>query len=241
MAGRRAGGDPRAWLKEERPRLQPLRLLSRNIRLELGLHPVDHACAPCTAARAVRSLAEEEKLPLTWEEVASVLPGQEGVAAPPPWMRTLVPGTETGPVRFLGPVRGDLMAAWVEALQDLDRTEAPTSSIWADVQRRLRRRHHFRVFGAPRCPDEVPVVRWLARLVHADPERLALDVIDVDTFPTLARRHGVRTLPIVTIDDFAHFHASPGEEHLAHALEDVLPSGGFAYPGARGDSPFGSF
>ena len=207
----------------------------------MGLHPVTHACVSCTAARKVREIAEEEQAPLVWVEVAAVNPGQEGVAAPPPWTRVLLPGSEAGPVRILGPPRGDLLGALAFVLEDLASGAKPTAEDWNEVLPRLRRRHHFRVFSAFRCADVPPVVRHLARVVHTSPERLALDVVDVDTFPEMARHYGVRFMPTVTLDDFAHFYGPPDERHLAHAIADVLPSGGFTYAGPRGDNPLGSF
>jgi hypothetical protein len=180
-------------------------------------------------------------VPVQWVEVAPVQPGQEGVAAPPPWARVLLPGSEAGPVRFLGPLRGDLLGAFAQVLEDVAGSVGPTPVAWEDVLPRLRRRHHFRVFAAARCLDAPSVIRNLARVVHTAPDRMALDVVDVDTFPAMARHYGVRFMPTVTLDDFAHFYGPPDEEHLAEAVADVLPSGGFAFPGPRGESPFGSF
>lgn len=232
---------PTGWEDDVRERLARLRSLQLTFHLEMGLHPETHVCASCTAARRVRAISEEEKAPLLWVEVAPVLPGQEGVAAPPPWTRVLLPGSEAGPVRFLGPLRGDLLGALANVLQDLSAPTPPSLEAWKEVLPRLRRRHHFRVFAAARCADAPAVVRSLARVVHTSPDRLALDVIDVDTFPAMARHYGVRFMPTVTLDDFAHFYGPPDERHLAHAVADVLPSGGFAFAGPRGDNPLGSF
>lgn len=232
---------PAGWEEGVRRELRRLEHLPVALHLELGLHPATHACAACTAARRVRDIGSELGLPLVWREVAPVLPGQEGVAAPPPWLRVLLPGSEDGPVRFLGPVRGDLLDGLVRVLEDVAAPVPPPMEAWKEVLPRLHRRHFFRVFTAARCSDGPPVIRSLARLVHTAPARLALDVLDAETFPQLARRFGVRTLPTVTIDNFAHFYGPPDERHLANAIEDVLPSGGFPYIGPRGESPFGSF
>ena len=228
---------PDGWAEGERERMRPLEGLRVPLKLELGLHPETHVCHACTAARAVRRVAESAALPVIWVEVAPVLPGQEGVAAPPPWLRVLLPGDEVGPVRFLGPVRGDLLRGLADVAVDLAAEVPSPLQGWEEVLGRLKRRHHIRVYAAARCPDAPPVVRHLARLAHAVPSRLALDVLDVETFPREARKHGVRTLPTVTVDDFAHFYGHPEEEHLRRALEDVLPSGSLPYPSIAGGGP----
>lgn len=232
---------PSDWEKDVRERLTKLATIPVPFHLEMGLHPSDHACVSCTAARRVRAISEEVRANLVWVEVAPVLPGQEGVAAPPPWTRVLLPGSEAGPVRFLGPLRGDLLGALACVLEDLTSNTPPSAEDWKEVLPRLRRRHHFRVFSAARCLDAPAVVRYLARVVHTSPDRLALDVVDVECFPAMAKHYGVRWMPTVTIDDFAHFYGHPDSRALAHSVADVLPSGGFAFAGPRGESPLGSF
>lgn len=229
--------SPVDWLESERVRFRQLLGLRLPVHLELGLHPETHVCAACTAARAIQRVAVEERAPLIWTEVASVLPGQEGVAAPPPWLRVLLPGEEVGPVRFLGPVRGDLAQGLVETVRDLVAAPAPSMEGWEEVRARLKRRHHFRIYAAWRCADAPAVIRHLARLVHAAPDRLALDVVDAESFPRDARKHGVRMLPTVTVDDFGHFYGNPDEQELAHTLLDILPSGNLPYPSTLGGGP----
>lgn len=233
---------PGRWTEQERARLLTLKTLRLPIHLELGLHPSEHACAACRAVRDLRAESEKLEIPLVWVEVASVPPGAEGVAAPPPWLRVLPPGSESGPVRFLGPPRGDLLASLLGVVQDVATTplSPPLGKGWKELAERVqRRRHHFRVFAAARNADAPPVVRALARLVHLRPDRFALDVYDVETFPKEARRRGVRHLPCVTIDDFAHFYGPPDEGELLEAIEHVMPSGVLPYAGVKGESPFG--
>ncbi|MDE1819404.1 MAG: hypothetical protein KGJ23_00675 [Euryarchaeota archaeon] len=238
------GTVPRAppdWVEEEKEHLERLRSLPTPVKVEQGLHPPEHACAACTAARALRALFEREKVPILWVEVAHVLPGQEGVAAPPPWLRILLPGEETGPVRFLGPPRGDLLEGLTMVLRSIVVPEDPPPLLpgWKDLAARSNRHHHLRVFAAARNADAPPVIRTLGRFVHLKPERWALDVIDVETFPREARRRAVRHLPTVTIDDFAHFYGPPDEEELLEAVRHVMPSGALPYLGVKGESPFG--
>ncbi len=229
------------WVEAERPRLRLLRQLPVPVHLEQGLHPPEHVCAACSSARVLRRAAEEEGAQLLWVEVAHVVPGQEGIAAPPPWLRILAPGSETGPVRFLGTPRGDLLEGLVQVVQDVAGGTAPSdlSADWKAFAERTHRRHHFRIFASAKNSDAPSVVRALARFVHLRPERLALDVIDVEAFPEEARRRGVRHLPTVTIDDFAHFYGPPREDELLHAIEHVMPSGDLPYAGPKGESPFG--
>lgn len=186
-------------------------------------------------------MAEAAGTSLVWVEVASVLPGHEGVAAPPPWLRVLPPGSESGPVRFLGPPRGDLLEGLVRVALDLssERPDPPLREGWRELAARTHRRHHFRIFASSRCSDAPSVIRSLARLVHLRPDHLAVDVIDVETFPKEARRRSVRHLPTVTIDDFAHFYGPADDEELLEAIVHVMPSGELPYPGVKGESPFG--
>jgi len=194
------------------------------VRLEVGLHLPSHPCTPCSSARSLLRWLEEERPDVEANEIAPVVPGREGEASPPPWIRILLTGEEDGPVRFLGPPRGANLSAFLEVLRESAQGTAPTGA-WADLLSRLRRHHLVRVFTEASAGDTGPLVRALARLSRAAYPRLSLDVVDVATFPAWAKRHGLRALPTVTVDDVGQFYGSPEEEELRAALEEVLPSG----------------
>ncbi len=194
------------------------------VRLEVGLHPASYPCEACSLVRDLLSWLREHRPDVEKNEVATVVPGREGEASPPPWIRVLLTGEEDGPVRFLGPPRGASLSAFLEVLGESARATPPAGP-WRELLSRIRRHHLVRVFTEASAKDTVPLVRALARLSRAAYPRLSLDVVDVATFPALAARHGLRALPTVTVDDVGQFYGSPEEEELRAALEDVLPSG----------------
>ncbi len=194
------------------------------VRLEVGLHPISYPCEACSSARSLLRWLEEHRPDVQSNEVAPVVPGREGEASPPPWIRILLQGEEDGPVRFLGPPRGANLSAFLEVLTESALGTPPTGA-WVGLLSRLRRHHLVRVFTEAAAGDTVPLVRALARLSRAAYPRLSLDVLDVATFPAWASRHGLRALPTVTVDDVGQFYGSPEEEELRSALEEVLPSG----------------
>jgi hypothetical protein len=194
------------------------------VRLEVGLHPASYTCEACSAARSLLKWLEKERPDVEANEVAPVVPGREGEASPPPWIRVLLTGEEDGPVRFLGPPRGANLSAFLDVLQESARGTPPDAA-WSGLLSRLRRHHLVRVFTEASAGDTAPLVRTLARLGRAAYPRLSLDVIDVATFPSWATRHGLRALPTVTVDQVGQFYGSPEEEELRAALEEVLPSG----------------
>lgn len=207
--------------------LERLRKLPQPIHLEAGLHPDSSPCPVCPRARSLLEALRPLQPHVMVEIVAAILPGQEGEAAPSPWIRIL---EAEGCQRYLGVPSHRSLDAFIAILEETARgTLLPPG----ELRGRLERpgpRLHMRLFISARSGECSDAMLLFARTARTVPTRLRLDVIDVDDLPTLTRTFGVKTLPCATVGDFAHVHAPTSEEDLLRVLHDVLPSGGWPPP-----------
>ena len=203
--------------------LAPLRELRWRHPVEVGLHAASIPCPPCdrmdSFARALLRSAPN----LSLEFVAPAGLDQTGEAAPVPWLRFPEPSR----IRFLGAPGSALSPAFAGLLTEAVQGPGPLDPALREVLRQILRRHHLRLFVSEQGPDSSPVLWALGRWVLHDERHLRLDVISVDQMPDLSRHFGVRTIPALRVDDFAHFYASPDPRELSGALRDVLPDGGW--------------
>lgn len=198
--------------------------LPNPIHLEAGLHPPSTGCQVCSRARSLLDAFNRFQPHVVSEVVADVLPGQEGEAAPPPWIRVL---EADGCQRYLGVPDQRTLEAFTDLLKETSEgLLLPPGPLRAQLEA-PGRRLHLRLFVSASSSECGRAILLFGRTVRTVPRRLTLDVIDVDDLPRVARLFGVKTLPCATVGDFAHFVAPTSEADLLHVLQDVLPSGGW--------------
>jgi hypothetical protein len=229
----RSGPGPEVPLsREDRDRLRPLLDLPRTVHLEIGLHAPDPPCDPCRRVEGLRSVLQADFPRLEVEEVAPVLRGQEGPAAPPPWIRIVEDG---GIVRFLGVPSGHVLAGWVQLLTEVAAGPPHLGGALERWASNLHRHLHARLFVASAARAAGESILLFARLARRATPQIRLDILEVETFASEARRAGVKHLPTVKINDFAHFFAGLTEEELATVLSDVVnPTESFLFPLTEG-------
>jgi glutaredoxin-like protein len=114
----------------------------------------------------------------------------------------IVIGSDTGSrVRFFGIPAGYELGMIIEDIKTISNGTTPLSM---DTRKRLRAINspvHIQVFVTPDsvyCPS-------MARLAHAlalANEHITADVIELQEFPALGKKYGVRSVPLTVINDF---------------------------------------
>lgn len=114
----------------------------------------------------------------------------------------IVIGSESGSrVRFFGIPAGYELGMLIEDIKTISTGTTPLSM---DTRKRLRTINspvHIQVFVTPDsvyCPS-------MARLAHAlalANEHITADVIELQEFPALGRKYGVRSVPLTVINDY---------------------------------------
>jgi len=169
---------------------------------ETGLFvPGQQPCATCKPAREMlqelASLSDLVSLRVhIWNEADEERKrfGMERIPA------TVLRGRDSAVLKFYGLPGGTEFATFVESITDISRGEAVLSSGSAKALRKLKHDVTVRVFVTPTCPYCPQMMRAAYQLALANP-RIHPEVIEVNEFPELAQRYGVRAVPFTVIAD----------------------------------------
>ena len=145
---------------------------------------------------------------------------------------------------FYGMPGGTEFPAFIESIVDISRGEVLLSEASVKALRKLKDDVTVRVFVTPTCPYCPQMARAAYQLALANP-RVRAEVIEVNEFPELAERYGVRAVPLTVIADRV---AIPGAVHEQVLVEQVLKAaqsavaerpeaGGPTTPAAREEEP----
>ncbi len=143
---------------------------------------------------------------------------KEGISRIP----AIVLGPESGGrARFYGLPLGYELPVFIDSLKAVSRgaTRLPVNA--RKQLRRVNRPVHLQVFVTPGSE----VSAGMALLAHAmavESRQIIADVIEAEEFPELARRYGVRQVPLTIINEFATVAGMVSQEEL---LERVLQAG----------------
>ena len=144
---------------------------------------------------------------------------EEGVTRIP----AIVMGPESGGrVRFFGLPMGYELPALIDSIKSVSRGATRLAVNTRKQLRRVNRPVHLQVFVTPGSE----VSAGMALLAHAmavESAHITADVIEVEEFPDLARRYGLRQVPLTIINEFATVNGMVSEGEL---LERVLQTGG---------------
>jgi glutaredoxin-like protein len=139
---------------------------------------------------------------------------------------------------FYGLPGGYEFAAFLDVLNNLSRDVSPLSP---DARRKLRRVNrpvHIQIFVTPSC-QYCPVMVRMAQAMAVENRLIKADVVEVQEFPNLARRHKVSSVPKTVINDVMQLMGVQTEDQMLEKvmevgyLEPEPKSGGKAIQGAR--------
>ncbi len=120
--------------------------------------------------------------------------------------------------KYYGLPGGTEFPAFVESIVDISRSETLLSENSVKELRNLKDDVTVRVFVTPTCPYCPQMARAAYQLALTN-AHVQAEVIEVNEFPELADRHGVRAVPLTVINDRI---AIPGAVHESVLVEQVL-------------------
>lgn len=128
----------------------------------------------------------------------------------------------TGPqLRFYGLPLGYQLPALIDTIKAVSRGSTRLSVNTRKQLRRISRPVHLQVFVTP--GNELSAgMSLLAYAMAVENLRIAAEVIEAEEFPELARRYGVRQVPLTVINELATLSGMVGEAEL---LEKTLQAG----------------
>ena len=134
----------------------------------------------------------------------------------------VVLGTESGGrARFYGLPLGYELPVFIDSIKAVARGSTRLAVNTRKQLRRVNRPVHLQVFVTPGSE----ISSGMALLAHAmsvESKHITADVIEAEEFPELARRYGVRQVPLTIISEFATVQGMVGQDEL---LEKVLQAG----------------
>ena len=215
---------------QEKARLK--REFRKHLKGEVGLRLYSQRPSPITIpGRDCRYCPQTQQL---LEELADISPKlkletvdfyaepqrakEEGVSRIP----AIVLGPESGGrARFYGLPLGYQLPVFIDSIKAVSRGATRLSVNSRKQLRRVNRPVQLQVFVTPGSE----VSAGMALLAHAmavESGQITADVIEAEEFPELARRYGVRQVPITIINEFATVTGMVSQEEL---LEKVLQAG----------------
>lgn len=133
-------------------------------------------------------------------------------------------GHDSALFKYYGLPGGTEFPAFIESIVDISRNETLLSDDSVKELRKLKADVTVRVFVTPTCPYCPQMARAAYQLALTNP-RVKAEVIEVNEFPELADRYGVRAVPLTVINDTI---AIPGAVHEGVLVEQVLKAAGSA-------------
>ncbi len=131
-------------------------------------------------------------------------------------------GTEDGGrLRFYGLPLGYSLPVFIESLKAVSRGATRLSVNTRKQLRRINRPVHLQVFVTP--GNEVSAgMALLAHAMAVESKHIIADVIEAEEFPEMARRYGLRQVPLTVINEISSFSGMVREDEL---LERVIQVG----------------
>ena len=143
---------------------------------------------------------------------------EEGISRIP----AIVIGPESGGrARFFGLPLGYELPVFIESIKAVSRDSTRLSVNTRKQLRRVNRPVQLQVFVTPGSEVSAGMV-LLAHAMAVESRQITADVIEAEEFPELARRYGVRQVPLTIINEFATVAGMVSQDEL---LEKVLQAG----------------
>ena len=124
-------------------------------------------------------------------------------------------------LKFYGLPLGYQLPALIDAIKSLSRGATRLSPNTRRQLRRINRPVHLQVFVTP-ASELAAGMSLLAYAIAIENPRIAADIIESEEFPELARRYGVRQVPLTIINELS---AIPGMVSEAELLAKTLQAG----------------
>ena len=215
---------------QEKPRLK--RDFRKHLKGEVGLRLYTQRPSPIAIpGRDCRYCPQTQQL---LEELADLSPKlkletvdfhaeperarEEGISRIP----AIVLGPESGGrARFFGLPLGYQLPVFIESIKAVSRGSTRLSVNTRKQLRRVNRPVQLQVFVTPGSEVSAGMV-LLAHAMAVESRQITADVIEAEEFPELARRYGVRQVPLTIINEFATVAGMVSQDEL---LERVLQAG----------------
>ena len=131
----------------------------------------------------------------------------------------VVVGTDSGKsVRYYGLPLGYELPVLIESIKAVSRGNTRLSVNTRKQLRRINRPVHLQVFVTPGSETSAGMA-LLAHSMAVENSKIHADVIESEEFPDLARRYGVRQVPLTIVNEFTTVAGMVSENEL---LEKVL-------------------
>ncbi len=137
-----------------------------------------------------------------------------------------VPALAFGPkgkakLRFFGIPMGYQLSVIVENIKTISRGVSPLSMATRKGLRGMNQPVHIQVFVTP-TDTECPPVARLAHALALENENITADVIEVEEFPALVQRYGIRSVPMTIVNEITQIAGLTSEQEY---VEKILQCG----------------
>jgi len=126
-------------------------------------------------------------------------------------------------LKFYGLPSGNEFPGFIETIADVSRGEVHLSPESMKAIRKLKEDVTIRVFVTPTCPYCPQMARIACWVALANP-KMHPEVIEVNEFPELAQRYGVRAVPFTVIADRVTIPGAVQERVLMEQLLKAIQS-----------------
>ncbi|MFH0849147.1 MAG: thioredoxin family protein, partial [archaeon] len=117
----------------------------------------------------------------------------------------LIMKNDDGPrIRFFGSPEGHELRVFVDDIIRVSKGESGLSDETKRLLKSINKPIHIQVFVTPNCPY-CPKVTTLAHQIALENKVISADVIEVTTFPELAQKYSVMSVPNVVINESVRF------------------------------------
>ena len=127
----------------------------------------------------------------------------------------------SGRIRFYGLPMGYQLPVLIDSIKSVSRGATRLSVNSRKQLRRVNRPVHVQVFVTPGSETSAGMA-LLAHAMAVESAHVTADVIEAEEFPDLARRYGVRQVPLTVINEFATLNGMVGESEF---VDRVLQAG----------------
>ena len=154
----------------------------------------------------------------------------------------VIRGQTNRPVRFFGIPTGNEFPGFVETLLDAARGTVDLKAETMKALRKVKSDVEVQVFVTPTCPYYPSLARTAHKFALQNPH-LSVEVVEVNEFPALGQRLGIRAVPTTVIDAKVMIPGAMDESALLANIQRAVsgrPQGAAASVGATTAVPVSS-
>ncbi len=143
---------------------------------------------------------------------------------------TVIQSGSNGRARYFGLPMGYQLPVLIDTIKAVSRGATRLSVNSRKQLRRLTKPVHLQIFATPGS-ETAAGMALLGHAMAVESPQVITDVVEIEEFPEMARRYGIRQVPVAVINEISTFSGMVGESELLERVTHAGTDGSFGSDG----------